>query len=148
MPISSAPFIITQLQNKTDRQLELLITSLDNTIQQNVSLAAHELHSIALPFGRSENFKNQSGYLVGYSIHNLGSNSPFKSLILSYTLTEDPLAQVFREYTELIRKRFVHYWTLQVDGKVVGLYQVPEGTSRSYRLVIEPQRVYAEIAGL
>jgi hypothetical protein len=143
MPNSHAPFIITQLQNKTDQLLELFITSFDNAFQQKIFLARHEVYDIALPFGRSENFKHQIGYPVGYSINTLGSNIPFKLLSLSYTKTESPYHDAFR-----FRKRFVHYWTLQVDGEEVALYQAPERTSSSYRLVIEPQRVYAEIAGL
>ncbi len=128
MPI--APFVVTQLQNKTDRVLELEITS--DTIQQKVSMEPHESIDINLPFGRSED----STYPLGYIITNLLSDAPCKQMTLSYERTEDPLEGVFAEHTKLIRKRFRHYGSLRCDDKRVATFSVSEGQQALYALMI------------
>ncbi len=135
-----ASFIIASLRNRTDKELDLEITSLEKTVIQQVALKPGDTIPINLPFGRAEDFEYPLGCLIANA-----SDMPFKQIKLVYERTEGPLGAVFRERTEFIRKRFVHHWSLQVDGEVVGRYQELEGEVGSYELVIEPSGRVEEV---
>lgn len=138
----SSMFVITSLHNATDQALHLSITPIGAIQSQEISLPPKKGIKIDLPFGRVEH----ASHPIGYRFANISADRPFHLLEVAYDKTEDPLLDVFREHTEFITKRFIHQWTIKVDGKILQTYSAYEGVPIEYRLVIEPQRVFAEIA--
>ncbi len=133
------PFIITALQNKTELALNLEIASLPEDIIDHVSVPSGTTTKVNLPFGRAED----SEYPLGYIITNF-SEGAFKQIRVMYERTEDPLGDVLREHTELLRKLFIHHWSLYVDNKKIATYQAFEHTTKGYLIGIDSGTVYVQ----
>lgn len=135
-----ATFTITSLENQTDKELSLSITSMGSASQPVnlfLTVPAHQrISNLGLSFGPQEKYGHQPA--KGYVISTTQGVEPFKIVRVQFEYKEDPLSDIPYYYGHhSLRLPYLYYWALYCNDKHIETFQTKEHERKQYSLIIK-----------